>query len=244
MNAASPPAWKSLPALWSSLDPNPVRNLVPIFLLLAVSSLPAAPHLDLTPVKQWIASQAGMKSLSADFVQTRTFRTVKDPLERHGHVWFQIPDAFRWELGSPPTRIILRYKDEMAMIEPEKKRAQKMDPNGQGQQAGQPNLGMMEFPLAADFAEFERQFEILDLQTQGNQCSLTLLPREPDARQVVRGIQLDFDTSNNHLLAFEITFRDGSSLRNVFSQTEINSRIDPHVFGYDLTGYDVRNAKP
>lgn len=223
-----------------------MRNLlfVPIALLLVMSSLPAATKWDLTPVKQWIASQAGMKSLSADFVQTRTFRTVRDPLERQGHVWFQTPDAFRWELGSPPTRIVLRYKDEMAMIEPEKKRAQKMDPSAMGQRAGQPNLAMMEFPLAADFAEFERQFEILDLQTEGTQCSLTLLPREPEARKIIRDIQLDFDTSNNHLLAFEITFRDGSSLRNAFSQTQINGRIDPHVFGYDLTGYEVLDAKP
>lgn len=216
----------------------------PFALLFVMSALPATAGPDLTPVKQWIASQAGMKSLSADFVQTRTFRTVKDPLERQGHVWFQIPDAFRWELGSPPTRIILGYKNEMAMIEPEKKRAQKMDPKAMGQRAGQPNLGMMEFPLVADFAEFERQFEILDLQIQGSQCSLTLLPRDPEARKVVRGIQLDFDTTNNQLQAFEITFRDGSSLRNVFSQIQINGQIDPHVFGYDLTGYEVRDAKP
>lgn len=223
-----------------------MRNLllVPLALLLVMSPLSAASAWDLTPVKQWIASQAGMKSLSADFVQTRTFRTVRDPLERQGHVWFQTPHAFRWELGSPPTRIVLRYKDEMAMIEPEKKRAQKMDPTAIGQRAGQPNLAMMEFPLAADFAEFERQFEILDLQTKGSQCSLTLLPRDPEARKMIRGIQVDFDTSNNHLLAFEITFRDGSSLRNAFSHTQINGPIDPKIFGYDLTGYEVRDAKP
>ena len=66
--------------------------------MLTIGLLTAAPiaKSDLTPVKKWIASQAGMKSLSADFVQTRTFRTLRDPLERQGHIWFQSPDAFRW----------------------------------------------------------------------------------------------------------------------------------------------------
>lgn len=230
----------------NSLLHRPMRKilLISLFLPLAMLPLPAAPAWDLAPVKKWIASQAGMKSLSADLVQTRKFRTLKDPLERPGHVWFQTPDAFRWELGSPPTRIVLRYKDEMAMIEPEKKRAERMDPQAMGQRAGQPKMGLMEFPLATDFAAFERQFEILDLQTQGTQCSLTILPRDPESRKVMRDIRLEFDTSNNHLLAFEITFRDGSSLRNEFSRIEINAQIDPRTFGYDLTGYDVRDAKP
>lgn len=215
-----------------------------LILFLAAVPLSAAPGPDLGPVKKWVASQAEIESLSADFVQTRSFRTLRDPLERRGHVWFQAPDAFRWELGSPPTRILLRYKEEMAMIEPQKKRAERMDPGAMAERAGQPKLGLMEFPFASDFAEFERQFEILDVQLEGARCALTLRPREREARKVVRKIELQFDTSNNHLLVFEITFRDGSSLRNVFTRTEINGRIDPHIFGYDLTGYEVRDAKP
>jgi outer membrane lipoprotein carrier protein len=214
--------------------------------MLTIGLLTAAPiaKSDLTPVKKWIASQAGMKSLSADFVQTRTFRTLRDPLERQGHIWFQSPDAFRWELGSPPTQIVLRYEDEMALIEPKKKRAQRLDPATTAKQSGRPNLAMMEFPLATDFAEFEREFEILDIRIEGTHCTLNLLPRDPEARKMVRDIQLDFDSTSHHLLAFEITFRDGSSLRNAFSNTQINTPIDPNVFGYDLTGYTVRDADP
>ena len=47
---------------------------------------------------------------------------------------------------------------------------------------------------------------------------------------------------NGHLIAFEMALRDGSSMRNEFSNVRVNQKLDRSVFHYDLTGYEVKDA--
>ena len=53
----------------------------------------------------WFAAQKNLRSWSADFVQTRMFKTLTQPLTATGHVDFAMPDEFRWELGKPARTI-------------------------------------------------------------------------------------------------------------------------------------------
>ena len=70
-----------------------------------------------------------------------------------------------------------------------------------------------------------------------------MLPRDAQARKFLAALKLDFNTANGHLLAFEMVTRDGSSLRNEFSNVQVNPKIDRGVFDFDLTGYEVVDAK-
>ena len=70
-----------------------------------------------------------------------------------------------------------------------------------------------------------------------------MLPRDPQAKNALAAIRIDFNTENGHLIAFEFVTRDGSSMRNDFSNVRINQKIDPHQFDYDFTGYEVNDAK-
>src|ERR1051326_8023373 len=49
----------------------------------------------------WLAAQAHIQRWSADFTQTRTLKSLAQPLTASGHVWFEAPNRFRWELGHP-----------------------------------------------------------------------------------------------------------------------------------------------
>ena len=42
---------------------------------------------------------------------------------------------------------------------------------------------------------------------------------------------------------FEMAFRDGSSMRNEFSNVKMNQKIDHHIFDFDFTGYEVTDAR-
>src|SRR5438132_12037524 len=53
----------------------------------------------------WIAAQANIHTWSAEVVQTRTLKSLTQPLTAQGHVWFEAPNRFRWELGNPPQTI-------------------------------------------------------------------------------------------------------------------------------------------
>src|SRR4051812_33863437 len=56
----------------------------------------------------WLSSQTNITSWSAEFIQTRVLKVLRDPLVTTGRVWFARPSRFRWELGSPAQTIAIR----------------------------------------------------------------------------------------------------------------------------------------
>ena len=84
---------------------------------------------------------------------------------------------------------------------------------------------------------------MLALTQTGTRCHVELQPRDPQAAKFLATLNLDFDTESGSLLSFEARTRDGSSMRNEFSNVRLNAKVDPHVFDFDLTGFDVTEAR-
>ena len=198
---------------------------------------------DLAPLKRWLNHQKEVRSVQADFTQTRSFHALRDPLASPGRLWFGAPNSFRWELGSPPKTIVLRKGDTAFLIQPAKSHAERLAPADFDRPGASNPLPMMNFPLANSFEDFNRQFEVLSLAVDGTRCHVELQPRDPQSAKFLASLSLDFDTENGGLLAFEAKTRDGSSLRNDFSNVRLNAKIDPQVFDFDLHGYEVVDAK-
>ncbi len=214
-----------------------------VALLLGTSALGAA-EFDFAPVKKWIAKQDDFHAVSADFTQTRSLRALKSPLAQTGHLWFKAPNNFRWELGNPAKTIVLRKGDTIHMIQPAKKRAERSAATATPDKPSPMQaFGMMSMPFARDFADFQRQFETLAISTDGPRTHLEVLPRTPQARKFLSALKLDFNTQTGHLNAFEMATRDGSALRNEFSNVQVNPKIPVAVFDFDFTGYEVVDAK-
>ncbi len=218
-----------------------MRRLFFALVLLAPFSLNAAPPPDLAPVKKWIARQDDFHGVSADFTQTRALKALRDPLKSPGHLWFVEPDSFRWELGNPVKTIVLRKGESVFVITPAKKRAERH--TAAGRQDGIQSMATMSFQLAKDFAEFQRKFEVLAISTESTNCHLEVAPRDPATRKFLTAIKIDFDTTNGEMRAFEVVTRDGSSMRNEFSNVRVNPKIDRHVFDFDFTGCEIIDAK-
>lgn len=100
----------------------PRRALVAAFLLLWLTP---AVRADDALLSRWFAAQAEIKTWSAELVQTRTLKALKDPLQTPGRVWFTLPNRFRWELGTPAQTIALREADAMVIVYPRLKRAER-----------------------------------------------------------------------------------------------------------------------
>lgn len=203
----------------------------------------ATDSIDLAPLKRWIARQGEVKTVQADFTQTRALRVLKDPLASPGQICFLAPDSFRWEVGNPVKAVVVRKGDTAYLIEPLKKRAQRFSAADLGKPSTMKRLPMVRFPLAKNFEDFDRQFEVRTLTTEGTRCHVELAPRDAQMQQALASLNLDFDTGNGYLLSFEVKTRDGSSLRNDFSNVRFNGKLDRTVFDYDLTGYEVTDAK-
>jgi len=181
--------------------------------------------------------------VQADFTQTRALRALRSPVVSPGRLTFVTPNSLRWELGDPPKTIVLRKGDSYTLIQPAKKKAERMGAGSVGQEGGAKGFAMMEFPLASDFAEFQKKFEILAVNTDGDRCHLEILPRDAQARKFLSALKIDFNTRTGHMIAFEMVTKDGSSMRNEFTNVRVNQKIDRHTFEFDLTGYDVTDAK-
>ena len=230
-----------------------MQKLLSILVVALLGLLPAHPAraldasvsaADMAVLRKWVTRQSEVRTVQADFTQTRTFHALRDPLAAPGHLWFSAKEGFRWEIGNPPKAVILRRGSTSLAIEPAKKRAEPLNTTaGDGPGGGMNPLSMMSFPLAKNFEDFNRQFEVLGVSQAGERCHVELMPRDPSARKYLSGFRLDFDMGDGRLLDFEIALRDGSSLRNEFSNVRLNGNIDPHVFDYDLTGYEVTDAR-
>ncbi len=198
--------------------------------------------IDLAPLKIWIAAQKDVHSLSADFTQTRSLRTLRSPLKSQGRLWFKAPDWFRWELGDPPKTIILGTPGGVTIIQPDKRRAERKPAAAPGSTGGAEALGMIRFPGGGSFEEFQRLVQVLAITATGSTCHLEMLPRDASARRL-SAIKLDFDTHTGHWISFEIVTREGSSILNEFSNVEINPKIGKGIFEFDLAGYKINDEQ-
>jgi outer membrane lipoprotein carrier protein len=184
---------------------------------------------------RWIERQGEIRTLSADFTQTRALRVLRNPVAARGHLWFQAPGDFRWEVGDPPKIIVLRKNQDVRVIEPPRKtvKVEALD-------LGRREAGLMEFPFVRSRADLEKRFTIDELKTEGSVCRVKLIPR--DTQGFLTGVKLTFDMQTLHLLTLEMTFRDGSSLRNEFSNVRVNQKLPAEIFAVDTTGYQVIDA--
>ncbi len=209
--------------------------------LLVVSALAQDP-VDLAPLKNWLSLQKSLKTLEADFVQSRSLRTLRKPITTSGKLWFTANGDLHWELGAPPKTVFLRNREGSFLIQPVKKRFQTLTV-GADAPTGTQGFQMPEFPLAADLGEFTKRFEVLKVEPQPTHCDAEVLPRDAQAKKYLQVLRLRFDPKNGQLYSFEVVGKDGSSLKTEFSNVRINQKIDPSVFTFDPNGYRSDSEK-
>jgi outer membrane lipoprotein-sorting protein len=220
--------------LWSSL-------FMLLTLQLAIRPVYGA---ELNPaVASWLANQKNVQSWSADFVQTRSLKSLSQPLTAKGHVWFAAPNRFRWELGSPAQTIAVRATNEMMVIYPRLKRAERFSLAGQQAGPWKDALALLEAGFPRSASDLEAQYNILDQQNFGQVVRLVLQPRSTAARRMMPQIRIEVDPKDFALHATELQFADGSILRNEFSNAVLNPPIAADQFAPAIPN-DYQVAEP
>jgi outer membrane lipoprotein-sorting protein len=182
------------------------------------------------PLSTWLQAQKDIHSWSADFTQTRRFKTLTQPLIESGKVWFSEPNRFRWELGHPPKTIAVRATDEMLLLYPLLKRAERYPLNSTAPGPWRDALALLEAGFPRSQADMESKFRIASQVVTNDVCSLVLQPKSAAARKMMPQIEIAFDLKNRALRATELQFADGSSLRNDFTNAVLNPKLDDAIF--------------
>jgi outer membrane lipoprotein-sorting protein len=178
----------------------------------------------------WIAAQTNIHTWSADVMQTRTLKSLTQPLKAYGHVWFEAPNRFRWELTNPVPSIAVRGPDEMLVIYPRMKRAERYQLGAE--QAGQWRdvMKLLDAGFPRNQSDMTAQYNILSQNVSGDICELTLQPKSATARKLMPQIKIAFSTKESTLTSTELQMADGSTMKNDFKNTELNPKIDESLF--------------
>jgi outer membrane lipoprotein-sorting protein len=214
-----------------------------IFMSRAVvaQALPAAENNSL--LVSWLAAQPSIQSWSADFVQTRTLKTLVQPLVSSGHVWFAAPNEFRWELGHPPKTIAIRQKRELYVIYPLLKRAEEYPLGETTPGRWRDTLALLDTGFPRSREELQSNYTVLSVTREDGVGRVRLQPKSPSARQMMSEIRIAFSTANFELRSTELVFADGALLRNDFTNTVLNPKLDSALFKPDL-GNDYKIVEP
>jgi outer membrane lipoprotein-sorting protein len=187
----------------------------------------------------WLNAQTNIQTWSADFTQIRSLKALTQPLTATGHVWFAAPNRFHWELGNPPQTIAVRQVDQLTVIYPKLKRAERYPLNGPDAGEFKDTLALLDAGFPRSRAEVESRFNILSQQTANGVHELTLQPKSETARRFMPQIKIGFDTNSFALHSTELQFQDGSTMQNVFTNAQLNPKIDEKLFHPDIEGYKI-----
>ena len=194
-------------------------------------------------VTGWLKAQAELKTWEADFTQTRTLRTLKQPLVSTGHVWFAMPNQFRWELGNPAKTIAVRDEQQMLVIYPRLKRAERYPLTGAEAGMLGEALALLDAGFPRDRKTFDERFHIKTLTQTNSAYLLDLEPARASTRRMIPLIQLTLATNNFELLANEIVLPDGSRMRNDFTNAQVNVTFGTNKFTPEL-GAEYKITEP
>ncbi|MCE9588713.1 MAG: outer membrane lipoprotein carrier protein LolA [Verrucomicrobia bacterium] len=199
---------------------------------------------DISPLRAMIALQKSIHTLSADFTQSRSLKTLRDPLISHGKLWIQPQQFFRWELGTPPKTIVIGTPTETTVIQPFKKTAsKKIRSSPIGGTDTSEAFGMMSLPGNGGFDDFQREVRILRTENSAGIFHVEFIPKNTEQVRGLTAIRLDFNSQTGQWIRLEFLTRDGSSIRNDFTDIKTNQKLDPHLFGYNLTGFRISDEK-
>jgi outer membrane lipoprotein-sorting protein len=212
-------------------------------LLLTLFALPGRAADTNSVISTWIAAQTNIHTFSADVVQTRVFKSLAQPQTAYGHVWFEAPNRFRWELTNPVPSIAVRGSDEMLVIYPKIKRAERYPLTGEQAAQWRDVMKLLDAGFPRSEADVQSQYNILSQQVNGDVCELTLQPKSTAARKLMPQIKIGFSTKNSLLTSTELQMVDGSIMRNDFKNTELNPKIDESMFAPKLES-DYKIAEP
>jgi outer membrane lipoprotein-sorting protein len=182
----------------------------------------------------WLAAQTNVQSWSADFIQTRTLKALTQPLTATGHVWFAEPNRFHWEIREPTATIAVRNAKEMLVITPRLKRVERFPLTGNQTGPWRDALALLEAGFPRSQADLESRFHILGRAVTNDTCELTLQPQSLAARRLMPQLKIAFATNDFSLRATELQFADGSTMRNDFTNAELNPKLDEKLFAPEI----------
>ncbi len=223
-----------------------------LWLCLAACFIPLTSRSEVTAdkrgiISKWLRLAAQVPTVQGDFDQIRRLTTVGRPLIRTGKIWLEKPDHFRWQIGEPPTMLALRGKDGKLIVLDAREKKARIWSREALMQSDQQGIAMIGEGFGASLAEFEKRFEIENVEPLAGQADvwkLSLVLRDRQAVIFVKNVFLTVSVADGSLRSFIIQMRDGSTMETVMKSYVLGESLKADTFKVDTAGYQIEEMKP
>lgn len=185
-------------------------------------------------IDRWLAAQTNLTTWEANVTQVRELKSLTQPLKTEGHVWFSAPNLFRWEMGKPARTIALRQPQQMLVIYPRLKRAERYPIEEGKSNPWKETLALLESGFPRSRSDLESRFQMKSERLTNDVFELTMEPKSVAARRLMPQLKIAFSTNDLILRFTELQFADGSKMKNLFSNAKSNPELKEDLFAPTL----------
>ncbi len=226
------------------MTPSESRPFPGVVLLACLLASPGLRAADTNAVLDaWLAAQTNITTWTAEFVQTRWFRALNQPLVSTGRVWFARPNRYRWELGVPAQTIAVRDGQQLQVIYPRLKRVEQYSLDAIRSGPMSEALGLLDAGFPKDRADFDSRFRVRSVRSTDQAWQIELEPSSASARRMMSAIRVTLAADHFTLLANEIQLPDGSRMRSEYRGAAMNQSFPGETFAPAI-GPDFTITKP
>lgn len=175
-------------------------------------------------------SQASIRTLHADFAESKESSLMLEPLQANGEFFYQAPDKVRWEYRTPEPMTLLIQDDELTTWYRDLHEARRTKIGRQSQQVFK-YLGM-----GSSVANLLEYFDVgLGLpKEQGDPYRLVLTPRYRRVAKRISRLTVWIDSRKYLPTRFLYEEPDGDRTEYEFSRLRVNQPFDSDPFKLDL----------
>ena len=222
------------------------RSIAALLVVTVLSPAPAVMAADASDqaLDRWLEQQAGIHTWSADVLQTRALPSLSRPLETRGRVWFAVPNRFRWQLGEPARTVAVRTADELMVVYPRLQQIERYPFSDDLDPEWKQVLALLDVGLPSDAPAFYASYEVLKTESLDGAWLFHLRPASAAARRMLDAVRIQVAQTDYRLLATELVFPDGSTMRNEFDHHEIDPPMDPHLFEFSSEWLGWSEVRP
>lgn len=190
--------------------------------------------------KQLDAAHNQLTNFIAEVAQTKTMQILQRPIVSKAKLWFEKPNLFRWEVVEPVQSLIVSDGKSLWMHYPEFQQAERY-PLGDPRLTNGPakTMGVM---LGASPAALTNTCDI-SMFASPHCYRLEVVPRDPNEKQLLSRLVLDFDRENFAIRRTVIESANGDRTENRFTITEVNADMSESLFRFTPPP-DTKIARP
>ena len=173
-------------------------------------------------MNDWIAAQQQMGDIKVDFKMIRTLATMKEPITNEGRFWRLADGRFRWELGTPPSTVLVFDNQDLHLLDDTQKQWQTLSPN-----EGRMRM-WMHFLNSKDLnaEQMSKDFTATITGDTPELITVALQPKGFMVKKHLKQIDLQIDPKTKHLRQIQMVQADDSTMLMAFSRPEDISAND------------------